>query len=253
MAERDVPTDELEQLDGDPEPGDEPEVPQDDPDPDGEPEPDPDAEPDGGEPDPEPEPQRIRRSARDRVQDALRDRDAANVARDAANARAAAAEAAAQARDQRDAVAAEAAEDERVMRDLDENGRVQYLLAKKLKQTEVGQQTTQQQLADMRDEAAFARAAAKNPRMAKLLDEVEAAVRRCPPGTKREAVYFILLGKKLHEGALEPVKQQRQQAQRRVDAQRAPGTGAARSNAQPRSGSRAGTLTQRMERDDPLI
>jgi hypothetical protein len=254
MAEKDL-TEELEERLGDrPLPGDEtddatPEEPQDEPDledesTDDEDKPD-DEEPGPDEPD---EPVRETRSrARDRIQNLQRDRDAAAARAEAAEARAAAAEA----RQNADAAAAEEQREQQILASLDDAGRTQYLMAKEIKATKDGQQQILRRLDDQSDKADFAVKAAKDPRRAKLMDQVERVMRNSPPGVKRDHVFWTLLGKATDEGAADAGARQRKAAAGRVAAQRTGGA-RARSNTggAPRRG---GDIAARMERDDPAI
>lgn len=255
MAERDVAEELEDRLDNTgampDEPAEEPDLedaPTGDPDQPDDDEPGPDDldEPDADDSPVDAQPRR-RQSAQDRIQESRRQVATERAAREAAEARAAAAE-------QRNNAATAHAEEQReqaILDGLDEQGRTQYLMAKALKQTQEGQARIERQLSDTADRADFAARAAKDQRRAKLLDRVENAARHAPPGTKREHIYWTLLGKAIDEGSLEAGAKQRQAAGKRVAAQRAP-AGRARSDAAPRA-RRGSDLASRMEADDPAI
>lgn len=204
---------------------------------------------DGADPAPEEPP---RRTARDRIQNLQRERDAereraARFERDLAEERARAEERerAAAARQEAD----EAARERALLNDMPEDQRTQYLLAKEVKATKDNQARLERQLADQADRSQFQLAVAKDKRMARYADEVEQMAAKFP-GATRMGIYLTLLGKKVHEGA-EQGARQRQAAGERVERQRAPAA-RVRSNAPAQRG-RGGSLVERMERDDVAI
>ena len=249
MAEKDLAEELEERLDGD-----QPMPDEDAPEPDLEDEStDDEDKPDDAEPGPddadEPEPVRTKKSARDRVQDAIRERDAARAEAQAAQRERDEARRAQQQRDQRQADA----EEQQILAGMDEGQKTQYLLAKELKRTQDGQSRIERRMEESADRADFAAKAARDTRRAALMDEVERLYQQhaaTSPGLKRDAIYYILLGKKLEDGSLKSAPQ-RTAAAKRVAAQRAGGR-TPRSDTAGRSRG-AGDLAARMERDDPAI
>ena len=86
-------------------------------------------------------------------------------------------------------------------------------------------QQAQFQVYETGDKANFATVCARDPRAAKMADEVERELldqRAKGVNIQREALYTFMLGKKMREGGLKAAAKQKQDGQRRIARQQAP-------------------------------
>ena len=133
--------------------------------------------------------------------------------------------------------------------------RTTYLMAKELKGVKTTLGSVQLANADARDSSSFDRFLARNPRYERYVDKVEQIVgqaQRQGQFVSRHLVFKQLLADDVLAGRPGADKQ-RKDARQRIDNARGRGT-QRRSDAGGAERSRGkGSLTERMERDDPLI
>lgn len=202
----------------------------------------------------DPEPRQARRESR-----AERRIRALDERARAAEERAARAEAAANARSGVDAEAQRRAEEQREQEQLaamSESERITYHMAKEIKKTQNMVADMRRQTFDATDRATFHAKYSGNTKLKKFVDQAEKVYQglvRSQPGieTNRETVLAYVIGQEMLNNGGNIAAQVRRQGQRRINGARAT-PGSARSNVSSSSGNR-GSLTARMERDDPAI
>lgn len=147
-----------------------------------------------------------------------------------------------------------AAEQEResaLMASMDESQKTQYLMAKAIRETQIGTQRLEQRIFDSNDRATFLARTASDKRAHALRDKVEDAyqqlVRSLPPTAtpiSREIVYYTLLGREIANASPKRAAKQREAGQRRIADARGSG-GSVRSDATPRRGGK--TAEERLD------
>ncbi len=102
---------------------------------------------------------------------------------------------------------------------------VDHRMRKSLAPLQQQLQQAQFQVYETGDKANFATVCARDPRAAKMADEVERELqdqRNKGVNIQREALYTFMLGKKMREGGLKAATKQKQEGQRRIARQQAP-------------------------------
>lgn len=148
--------------------------------------------------------------------------------------------------------------EEELVATMTEEQRTSYLLAKEVKNTKQNQQQTNMLLHSSTDQNKFGRLLSRKPQYAKYEDEVEQRHQQILSQggfTPRDLILKVIIGEKaLAAESGTRVKEQKQQAQRRVQAQRGETRARGTRGDSGSRGTRSGeTLAQRAERENWTI